>query len=40
MSLTKKILVSSGKFNLFISESPICTPLTLELASMKIASTS
>ena len=38
--LNKKILVSSGKFNIFISGSPICTPLILVLVSIKIASTS
>ena len=39
MSLNKKMVVSSGKFNIFISWSPICTPLIHVLASMKIAST-
>ena len=39
MSVNKKMVVSSGKFIIFISWSPICTPLILMLASMKIAST-
>ena len=39
MSLIKKIVLSSGKFNIFISGSPVCTPLILVSASMKIAST-
>ena len=38
MSLNKKMVVSSGKFNICISWSPICTLLILVLASMKIAS--
>ena len=39
ISTNKKMVVSSGKFNIFFSWSPICTPLILVLASMKIAST-
>ena len=39
ISVNKKIVLSSGKFSIFISWSPICTPLILVLASMKIAST-
>ena len=39
ISLNKKMVVSSGKFNIFISWSHICIPLILVSASMKIAST-
>ena len=39
ISLNKKMMVSSGKFNIFISWSHICTHLILVSASMKIAST-
>ena len=38
MSLNKKMVVS-GKFNIFISWSSICTPLIHVFASLKIAST-
>ena len=36
----EKMVVSSAKFTILISWSPICIPLILMLASMKIASTS
>ena len=40
MSLNKKMLVvSSGKFNILISWSDVCTPLILVSAPMKIGST-
>ena len=38
-SLDKKVVVSSGKCNIFNSWSHICTPLILVSVSMKIAST-
>ena len=39
ISLNKKMVVSSGKFNIFISWFHICTSLILVSASMKIVST-
>ena len=36
----KKMVVSSAKFTILISWSPICIPLILLLALMKVASTS
>ena len=38
ISFNKKMVVSSGKFNIFISWSPIWTPLMIVLTLMKIAS--
>ena len=40
ISLNKKMVVSSGEFNVFTPWSPICTPLILVSASIKIANTS
>ena len=40
ISLNKKMVVSSGEFNVFTPWSPICTPLILVSASIKTANTS